>query len=435
METGEGFGQENFVEPSLATATRELHPDGVPKLVKEALLTTRNLSGEGTVNVVSGVVGAGVGIISCAAAVGTWHYARKSMRDKSQADIQLENLRERQTRHVEGLARREAELNLRTREQAAVEERLNERNREQQRCERALDRRSRVNDARESVISRSERGEDSSRRDEREWALNDRSRYLERREDDLRRRRDRIAFDTQNLETALEKQRKEGVAHEQRLEERLQNYRAKLHRINYQAVLQEIVAAGKTRILRDERKAFETIAKPLRDLIALQVEHKVAEQERLKVFEMKMQTLCDREQGIVAQQESIDVAREDVDLTRQALERQYKELADWHGDVQKQVNQAQDKTEKQKKRLTKYTQEFEAAEREITNIRGDLRKREKDMLQKEAAIDKRGLMLNKEKGAAATTLSELEVREQKCQELLMKMQRDIEHLELNRTTK
>ena len=205
--------------------------------------------------------------------------------------------------------------------------------------------------------------------------------------------------------------------------------------MNYQAVLQEIVAAGKTRILRDDRKAFETIAKPLRDLVTLQVDHKAAEQERLKLFEMEMQALCDREQGLVAQQESIDAAREDVELTRQAVERQYRELADWHGDVQKQVNQAQDKTGKQRERLTKHTEKFEAAEREIISIRDDLRKREKTMLQKEAVIDKRGLMLNREKSAAATRLSELEVREQMCQELLMKMQKNIEYLELNRTTK
>lgn len=109
-------------------------------------------------NVVPGVVGSGVGIISCAAAVGTWHYARKSTCDQSQADIQPENLRERQIRLVEGLARREAELNLCTQEQAAVEERLSERHIEQQRCEWALDRCPRVNDAREGVISMSENG-------------------------------------------------------------------------------------------------------------------------------------------------------------------------------------------------------------------------------------------------------------------------------------
>ncbi|KAI4193571.1 MAG: hypothetical protein LQ350_008256, partial [Teloschistes chrysophthalmus] len=387
-------------EPQASAKATE--PNKMSRLANRALLTSRNATASNTINVVTGVIGATFGGVGCAAAVTSCYLHRKSIRDKSQADIQLDELRSTRTQE---LNRREAALQSRSQQHAATEERLERRHQEQRRNERALDMRSRVNDARQANI----RGDTGSGR-----SGNEQVKYPERGEVDLYERIEEVNSTKTMLSGKLKAlaKVKEAQGH---------NGRKSFYKT---AVLQEFTVALKSRTLKRERKEFERIMRPIREVKAMKQQMQATEEMRKKEFEKALRSIQDQESNLAVQQGIIDSNKETLMIEpREAMEQ-------WQANQKggSQLKEGRARLEKEKANLGESKAKLNRIADELDEIKADLNRWGKSVHRREVDSIIEDRRLQPKAIAVTAQLADMEAKEKEMQGLQKEVAEGIDHL-------
>ncbi|KAL8636102.1 MAG: hypothetical protein Q9228_006468 [Teloschistes exilis] len=189
-------------------------------------------------------------------------------------------------------------------------------------------------------------------------------------------------------------------------------------------VLQEFTVALKLRTLKRERKEFERIMRPIREVKAMKQQMQATEEMRKKEFEKALRSIQDQQSELAVQQGLIDSDKEALMIERREAMEQWQ--ANQKGGSQLKEGRARLEKEKvnsdeSKAKLNKIADELDEIKADLNRWGKSVHRREVDSIIEDRRLQAKAI-------AVTARLADMEAKEKEMQDLQKEVAEGIDQL-------